>query len=93
MRAFAVCALVLFALLVPAVADDCKCKGCGCQGGSGWRGPDGSCVSTAKLADVCGTPPGAPCKYEGAPLVCPKKQSTLPELDAKSAWRSSLPGK
>jgi hypothetical protein len=90
MRALAVCAFVLFALLVPALADDCKCKGCGCQGGSGWRGPDGSCVSTAKLADVCGKPPGAPCKYEGAPLVCPKKQSSLPQSDAKSALSSSL---
>jgi hypothetical protein len=76
MRAFAVCALVLFSLLAlaPALAaDDCKCKGCGCQGGSGWRGPNGSCVSTAKLSDVCGTPPGAPCKKEAAERVCFKK--------------------
>ena len=51
-------------------ADSCRCKGCGCKGGSGWRGPDGFCVSKAKLAEICGTPAGAPCKEEAAPRVC-----------------------
>ena len=41
-----------------------------CKGGSGWRGPDGFCISQAKLAEVCGTPAGAPCKQEAAPRVC-----------------------
>jgi hypothetical protein len=48
----------------------CQCKGCGCKGGSGWRGPDGFCISQAKLAEVCGTPAGAPCKQEAAPRIC-----------------------
>ena len=51
-------------------ADACRCKGCGCKGGSGWRGPDGFCVSQTKLAEVCGTPAAAPCKQEAAPRVC-----------------------
>ncbi len=61
-----------------ALADDaCRCKGCGCKGGPGWRGPDGFCVSQSKLASVCGSPPGAPCKQEGAPRVCFGKQAAL----------------
>ena len=44
-----------------AFADDaCRCKGCGCKGGPGWRGPDGFCVSQAKLAEICGSPAGTP---------------------------------
>ena len=75
MRAFVVCAFVLFTLATaPAFAEEeCKCKGCGCAGGSGWRGPDGACVSSAKLAEVCGTPPSAHCKKEAAQQVCFKK--------------------
>ena len=54
-----------------AVAEEaCRCKGCGCKGGSGWRGPDGFCVSQAKLAEICGTPAGTPCKQEAAPRIC-----------------------
>jgi hypothetical protein len=37
-------------------------KGCGCKGGPGWRGPDGTCVSKSALAETCGSPAGAPCK-------------------------------
>jgi len=53
----------------------CRCKGCGCKGGPGWRGPDGTCVSTAKLAEICGSPAGTPCKQEAAARVCFGKQS------------------
>ena len=53
-----------------AAEEACRCKGCGCKGGSGWRGPDGFCISQGKLAEVCGTPAGAPCKQEAAPRVC-----------------------
>jgi hypothetical protein len=54
-----------------AVAQEaCRCKGCGCKGGPGWRGPDGFCVSEAKLAEICGSPAGTPCKQEAAPRVC-----------------------
>lgn len=57
--------------LGPAVAQEaCRCKGCGCKGGSGWRGPDGACVSKAKLAEICGSPAGTPCKEEAAARVC-----------------------
>jgi hypothetical protein len=43
------------------------CKGCGCKGGPGYRGPNGQCVSYAQLFKVCGNPPGAPCVFENAP--------------------------
>jgi hypothetical protein len=63
--------LISLGFLIPApttaIAQEvCRCKGCGCKGGSGWRGPDGFCVSQGKLAEVCGTP----CKQEAAPRVC-----------------------
>jgi hypothetical protein len=57
--------------------ESCRCKGCGCKGGPGWRGPDGSCVSKAKLTEICGTPPGAPCKEEAASRVCFGKVSAV----------------
>jgi hypothetical protein len=83
MRALIAAAFVLisFGFLVstgPGTAyaqETCRCKGCGCKGGPGWRGPDGFCVSQSKLATVCGSPPGAPCKQEGAPRVCFGKQA------------------
>ena len=40
------------------------------QGRLGLARPDGFCISQAKLAEVCGTPAGAPCKQEEAPRVC-----------------------
>jgi hypothetical protein len=62
----------------PAFADDaCRCKGCGCKDGSGWRGPDGFSVAQGKLASVCGTPAGAPCKQESAPRICFGKQAAI----------------
>jgi hypothetical protein len=55
----------------PAFAqEDCSRKGCGCKGGPGWRAPEGTCVPEAKLAEVCGSQAGAPCKLEAAPRVC-----------------------
>jgi len=78
MRGLVSSAVILISLgflIIPApstavAADACRCKGCGCKGGSGWRGPDGFCVSKSKLADICGTPAGSPCKEEAAPRVC-----------------------
>lgn len=70
---FVLISFVFLALPAPstALADDaCRCKGCGCKGGPGWRGPDGFCVSQSKLAVVCGSPAGAPCKQEAAERVC-----------------------
>jgi hypothetical protein len=79
MRALIVGVLVLFTLSLaslpgvsPAGAQDttCRCKGCGCKGGPGWRGPEGTCVSKAKLTEICGSPAGAPCTQEAAARVC-----------------------
>lgn len=40
------------------------CRGCGCKGGPGYRGPNGRCVGWKELARVCGAVlPGA-CKAE-----------------------------
>jgi hypothetical protein len=83
MRAFLAGILVLFSLSlamfavasITLAAEDCRCKGCGCKGGPGWRGPSGCCVSATKLAEICGTPPGAPCKQEAR--VCFSQQSAL----------------
>jgi hypothetical protein len=73
-----VLALFLSILASGTYADDaCRCKGCGCKGGPGWRGPDGLCVSKASLAKVCGTPAGAQCKQESATRVCFGRQSAL----------------
>lgn len=55
---------LLVSMSIAQADDACRCKGCGCKGGAGWRGPDGVCVSKASLAKVCGTPAGAPCKQE-----------------------------
>jgi hypothetical protein len=48
----------------PALA----CKGCGCKGGPGYRGPHG-CVGFAALDRVCGVPPETRCAKEGFPKV------------------------
>ena len=78
-------ALISFALLTfpapgPAFAQEsCRCKGCGCKGGPGWRGPEGFCVSQAKLAEVCGSPAGTPCKQEAAARVCLGKEAARTE--------------
>ena len=77
--------LISFAFLTlpapsTAFADDaCRCKGCGCKGGPGWRGPDGFCVSQGKLAAVCGSPAAAPCKQEGAARACFGKEAARAE--------------
>ena len=68
---------LVFATSVAFAEDACRCKGCGCKGGPGWRGPDGACVSKAALAETCGSPAGAPCKQESATRVCFGKQSAL----------------
>ena len=45
----------------------CKvsCKGCGCKGGPGYRGPKG-CVGWANLISVCGPSPHSTCQRECA---------------------------
>ena len=41
------------------------CRGCGCYGGPGFRGPNG-CVGFANINSVCGGPPHDNCKAECA---------------------------
>jgi hypothetical protein len=91
MRALIAGSLVLisFAFLPlaspPVLAQEaCRCKGCGCKGGPGWRGPEGTCVSAAKLAQICGTAAGAPCKQEAAERVCFGNGTAQPEAQAKT---------
>jgi hypothetical protein len=43
------------------------CRGCGCKGGPGYRGPDGRCVGFKSLAKVCGNPPDLRYTFENAP--------------------------
>ena len=84
----AIFALITVSLVSPPAVstvlaqESCRCKECGCKGGSGWRGPDGYCVSQAKLGEICGSPPGAVCKQEAAPRVCFGKQSAVTDPDA-----------
>ncbi|MCS0501903.1 hypothetical protein [Ancylobacter mangrovi] len=56
---------------IPAAGAGCPerppCKGCGCRGGPGYRGPDGRCVGFKNLTRVCGTPPTTRCRFENAP--------------------------
>jgi len=53
-----------------AAIDSCRCQGCGCKGGPGWRGQNGQCVSHANLTKDCGSPLSTRCTYEGAQQVC-----------------------
>jgi len=60
----------LAAVPSPAYAD-CPdrpaCRGCGCKGGPGYRGPNGKCVGFKNLTKVCGDPPDQRCTFENAP--------------------------
>lgn len=42
-------------------------RGCGSRGGSGYRGPNGRCVSRKNLRRVCGDPPSLRCRAENVP--------------------------
>ena len=56
-----------------ATGSACRCEGCGCKGGPGWRGQYGQCVSHANLTRDCGSPPNNRCTYEGTRQVCPSR--------------------
>ncbi|MBB3929973.1 hypothetical protein GGR25_000992 [Kaistia hirudinis] len=93
--AFALFALVLLCALslatVPASAacpERQACKGCGCKGGPGYRGPNGKCVGFRDLDRVCGVPPETRCVFENAPgtganreCALAPKQKKGPEAD------------
>ena len=57
-----------------------KCRGCGCAGGPGYRGPTG-CVSWLELYKVCGNPPDRCCAFENAPNTGVNKQCALEGFD------------
>ena len=56
-----------------ATGSACRCVGCGCKGGPGWRGQFGQCVSHANLTRDCGSPPSTRCTHEGTQQVCPSR--------------------
>ncbi|MCD2171754.1 hypothetical protein [Rhizobium sp. C4] len=73
---------VLPAVTVPTVAlarcpDRPACKGCGCKGGPGYRGPDGRCVGFKQLSKVCGNPPETFCTFENAPGTGANRECAL----------------
>ncbi len=68
--------ILLFGSLMPisdpasaiaACPDRPACRGCGCKGGPGYRGPDGRCVGFQALDKICGRPPETRCTFENAP--------------------------
>ncbi len=75
------CLLSLTAITsTPAVAfcpDRPACKGCGCKGGPGYRGPDGRCVGFKQLSKVCGNPPETFCTFENAPGTGENRECAL----------------
>ena len=79
-------ALFVFAALLasvpsPAAWAACPerppCKGCGCKGGPGYRGPDGRCVGFKALDRVCGIPPETRCRFENAPGTGANRECAL----------------
>ena len=63
--------------------DNSQCKGCGCKGGPGYRGPNGKCVGFRKLDKVCGIPPIKRCEFENAPGTGANRECALHEHDKK----------
>ena len=47
--------------------DKPPCKGCGCEGGPGYRARDGHCAGFRERDKVCGVPPDTNCVFESAP--------------------------
>jgi hypothetical protein len=80
---------VLVLLQTPAALAQDFCKGCGCKGGPGYRGPDGGCVGWAQLNKVCGTPPTTKCMPEGPALIAlgiaAAKNALTPATNAQHA--------
>jgi len=55
------------------------CRGCGCRGGPGYRGPNGKCVSFKRLRKACGSPPTKRCVFENAPGTGANRKCALHE--------------
>lgn len=82
--AFALLALALaaaFMLAADPASAACPerppCKGCGCKGGPGYRGPNGKCVGFRDLDRVCGVPPETRCVFENAPGTGANRECAL----------------
>jgi len=62
------------------------CRGCGCKGGPGYKGPRG-CVGWTDVISVCGPPPHARCERQCALIVpaCVGKALGLVWLKALAA--------
>jgi len=79
--ALLVFAALLFVAPPPAAWAACPerppCKGCGCKGGPGYRGPDGRCVGFKALDRVCGIPPETRCRFENAPGTGANRECAL----------------
>jgi hypothetical protein len=61
------------------------CRGCGCKGGPGYRGPDGRCVGFQALDKVCGRPPETRCSFENAPGTGANRDCATGEGEAKKS--------
>ncbi|RIK21821.1 MAG: hypothetical protein DCC51_05845 [Anaerolineae bacterium] len=72
---------------MPAPAVECPdlppCRGCGCRGGPGYRGPDGRCVGFRELDRVCGRPPERRCAFENAPGTGANRECALAPREKK----------
>jgi hypothetical protein len=75
--------ILLLAILLTScsmAAAQCRCEGCGCKGGPGWRDGSGQCVSHKQLTQVCGNPPSQRCTFEGTKQVCPSERKAAPSV-------------
>ena len=86
----ALIALISLVFFVPQAGpaakaqEACQCKGCGCKGGPGWRSPEGTCIAQTELAEICGSPPGAPCVKEAATRICYGGKSASVEAEPQT---------
>jgi hypothetical protein len=73
--------------VTPMRVDGCRCQGCGCKGGPGWRDiASKQCVSYQNLAHLCGDPPdNTRCRLEQATQVCPSERGC--GGNGGSGWR------
>jgi len=63
--------------------DNTRCKGCGCKGGPGYRGPNNKCVGFKNLTKICGNPPTKRCIFENAPGTGANRECALHKHDKK----------
>lgn len=61
--------------------DSTKCRGCGCKGGPGYRGPNGRCVGFKNLKKICGDPPTTRCDFENTPGTGANRECALHKHD------------